>query len=369
MGRFGRFGELGKWLRWLLVGLCVGIVLVVGLAAFRVWKLRHCDEADIACVRKAYAKHAVRDVSFWSDELAKPLHARIGPAPEALVEYLNLGNRLDGFKERPRPAVLDANFMADLKAAINEIPSDVWRLAAPRLVGFYFVDQLGGTGYTDYVRDSHGNPKQAYVVLDAAVLGSLQANAWATWKEKTPFAWSTQASETLTATIETPEQDNRKNAIQYILLHELAHVISVGRKVHPNWDLPVAQPARGEYPFFDLSWRANGPKTAYETQFDAAWPQRKSVVYYLGGKLQASDMVSTYQALETTNFPTLYAATSPGDDFAESLVSYVHTVRMGKPWNITLRRAGEVAHSIEACWQLERCAQKRKLLETILAGG
>ena len=347
-----------------LAALCLWALLV----ACGPSELSGCRETDKNCVAKAYNSHPVSSTRFWADEMTKPRSARMGPAPAALLEYLRLGNIIDGFRERPRPAVLDAAFRADLQAALDEIPADVWRLAESRLIGIYFVEQLGGTGYTDYVRGKDGKPSHAYVVLDAAVLGALQANAWATWKENTPFAMAMQASDTLTATIEDPANNNRKNAIQYILLHELAHVISVGRKIHPDWGSAFVQPTLSEYPFFDVSWKANASKTAYASHFDGVWPRRKEVVYYLGAKLKDSDMVPIYQGLEQSNFATLYAATSPGDDFAESLVSYVHTVRMAKPWSITIQREGRLVHTTQACWHQERCAQKRKLLESILSG-
>lgn len=328
-----------------------------------------CEESDKACVAKAYSSHKVRNASFWAEELAKPLGARIGPAPTALVDYIALGNMLDGFHERPATAKLDAGFIADLQAAMNEIPAEVWRLATHRLVGIYFVENLGGSGYTDYVLDKRGAPSHGFVVMDYAVLRTLQANAWATWKENTPFKAWTPGTQTLSATIAAPANNNRKSAIQYILLHELAHVISVGRNVHPNWDAPPPLPNPiGRYPFFDLSWSVATSKKDYLSHFDAQWPQRKDVVYYRAPKLDKSDMVPTYQNLAKTNFPTLYAATHPGDDFAESFVSYVHTVRMGKPWNIIIGHGDKTVLRLDSCWEEKRCAQKRKALETILAG-
>ena len=326
-----------------------------------------CKESDKACVSKAYSSHKVRNASFWAEELAKPLGARIGPAPAALVDYIALDNMLNGFHERPAAAKLDAGFSADLQGAMNEMPAEVWRLATPRLVGIYFVERLGSTGYTNYVLDKTGTPSQAYVVLDYAVLRSLQANAWATWKENTPFKTWTPGAQTLSATIAAPADNNRKSAIQYILLHELAHVISVGRNVHPNWDAPPPVQSRiGRYPFFDLSWSIDASNRAYLSHFDAPWPQRKDVIYYRPPKLAKDGMVPTYQNLAKTNFPTLYAATHPGDDFAESFASYIHTVRMGKPWNIIIQDGGKTVHRLDSCWEEKRCAQKRKALEAIL---
>jgi len=86
----------------------------------------------------------------------------------------------------------------------------------------------------------------------------------------------------------------------------------------------------------------------------------------IGARLAASDMPAAYASLGKTNFPTLYAATSPGDDFAESFASYVHTVMMKRPWEITIRRDGKVAATYRTCWQEPRCAAKRAILERLL---
>ena len=77
-------------------------------------------------------------------------------------------------------------------------------------------------------------------------------------------------------------------------------------------------------------------------------------------------MAAAYGSLEKTNFPTLYAATTPGDDFAESFVSYVHTALMKRPWEITIRKDGEVVKSYRTCWEEPRCAAKRRILEDLL---
>ena len=83
-------------------------------------------------------------------------------------------------------------------------------------------------------------------------------------------------------------------------------------------------------------------------------------------QLGATDMVPVYERLARTNFPTLYAATSPGDDFAESFVSYVHTVLMKRPREITIRHDGKVAKTYRTCWEEARCAAKCKILEDLL---
>jgi hypothetical protein len=324
-----------------------------------------CTKGDRACAAKAVEAHSVRKAAYWSAALAKPVGERLGPAPPDLVEYLNLDNILAGFPNEPRASVLAPDFVSDAREAIADLPPAVRRLFDGTFAGVYFVEDLGGTGYTDMYFESKGRPAGGFIVLDSAVLGKLTANAWATWKENTPFrahsAWKLEAS------IETSANDNRRNAIQYILLHELGHVLSINRNIHPQWDIPPKTvPVGTRFPFFELAWWIDRSEDRYGSKFEAQFPLRRSVVYYLGAKLAATDMVTAYGSLEKTNYPTLYAATGAGDDFAESFASYVHTVLMKRPWEIRIIHDGKVAKLIASCWEEARCAAKRKILEDLL---
>ena len=325
-----------------------------------------CLDADKVCAGKALREHRVRRLDHWQQARDLPKAERIAPAPADLVEYLTLDNISNGYPERPRAATLDGSFLADVQGAIADLPPDVWRLFGRRLLGVYFVENLGGTGYTDVVQDAAGKPVAGYIVLDAGVLARQSANAWATWKENTPF--KPQAGYRLNASIEGEAGDNRRNAIQYILLHELGHVLSIGGTIHPPWSItPAKLGPTARYAFFNLSWKVDRRADRYSSRFDAGFPQRKRVVYYFGARLAATQMRATYASLARTNFPSLYAATRPGDDFAESFASYVHVVRMQRPWQVTILRDGKSALVFKACWDQPRCAKKRRLLERVLA--
>ena len=324
-----------------------------------------CAYTDKACALNAARVHRAHILDSWKGELARPVGERIGPASPQVVEYLNLDNIFHGYPEKPRAAKLDAAFLADVKGAIADLPPGIWRLFTERFIGLYFVEDLGGTGFTDLVVDKDKKPVAGYIVLDAAILGRQTANAWATWKENTPFKLQTVIK--LDARIEADKNDNRRNAIQYILLHELGHVLSIGGNIHPPWNIaPKEVPATTNYPFFDLSWKVDRQADKYMTLFDTNFPQRKDVVYYFGAKLAATEMAPTYANVEKTNFPSLYAATKPGDDFAEAFASYVHVVLMKRPWQITISRDGEVVKVFKSCWDEPRCADKRKLLDQML---
>ncbi len=345
--------------------LAVAAMLVVQMPLAQDVPGLPCAGADKECAQQAMKSHAATRIATWAAALSLPVAERIGPAPPQLVEYINLDNILNGYPERPRAATLDAGLLADVRGAMTDLPAEIWKLVGDRLVGVYFVEGLGGTGYTDYVFDAQGRPTRGFVVLDAAVLAPQRANAWATWKENTPFAPG--AGYRLEARIEADGNDNRRNAIQYILLHELGHVLSIGADIHPPWNLaPKEIDSAARYPFFDLSWTVDRAADKYGSRFDAHFPQRTSTVYYFGAKLAAADMEATYASLKSTNFPSLYAATAPADDFAESFASYVHVVLMRRPWQITIRHQGKPVASLRACWGEPRCAEKQELLERLV---
>jgi hypothetical protein len=323
-----------------------------------------CRDDDKECAAKTLGGHAVTRLDYWKAAFGKPVEQRFGAASPDLVEYLALDNIKSGFPNKPRPAALPPDFLRDVRTAIAEMPVQVRRLLTARLAGIYFVEDLGGTGYTEEILDSRSRPKAGFVVLDTSVLGK-NANEWATWKENTPFR--ARPDIRLTAEIEQEGQNNRKNAIQYILLHEFGHVVAIGEKFHPSWNTdPKDIKSTAGYPFSRLSWSVSRNEDRFVSIFDEAFPQRRDVVYYLEAKLPAEQMVRTYGNLERTNFATLYSVTNPADDFAEAFANYVHTVSMKKPFEIRIFEGGTSAKAYSSCWTRPRCAQKKRILENYL---
>jgi hypothetical protein len=285
-----------------------------------------CKPGDAACAAKVIEASPARKLEYWSAALARPVEERIGAAPRELIELLAVDNVAHRLPNKPAVPALSEEFLADVSAAFAELPEPLRRRVSEKLVGIYFADDMGSTGFSDIVYDATGAPKAGFILLDPTVLQRYTANAWATWKESTPF--SPAPGVRLEAIIEDSAHDTRMAAIQYILLHELGHVASVGTPFHPK--------------------------------------RRRGVVDHMVAKLPASGMTAVYTRLENTNFPTLYAATHPADDFAESLASYVHTVMLRKPFEIRIYREGTLEKRYGSCWDEERCAAKRRILEEYL---
>jgi len=326
---------------------------------------RPCPNNDKSCLTRAQEADPVARIAFWHDALQQPVGQRFGPAPAQLAEYIDLDNRKNGFNAHPQPATIDDAFRRDVEAAIAGMPDEVKRLVGQHLAGVYFVTDLGSSGFTDKILDEQGKPVAAYVVLDRDVLMERTANAWATWKENTPF--KPADGYRLTTLIETPPNDTRANAIQYILLHEFGHVLAAVGHFHPPWWSNELVKNPTAYPYFALSWQADAKGEGYEPHKADDFASRKDVVYYLTPKLESKQMVDIYTALSKTDFPTLYATTNPFDDFADSFANYVHVVMLHKPFEIDIGIHGVPAYTYAACWNNERCAAKRAILEKTLA--
>ena len=324
-----------------------------------------CKNDDRKCATELRSQNPIKKMQYWKSAFNKPVEQRIGSAPAELVDYLYLDNIAGGFPNKPQAVAIPDDFLKDVSDAIAELPIQVKHLMAKKLAGIYFVKDLGGTGYTDFIEKGAVGPSAGFIVLDIDVLSKSTANAWATWKERTPF--NADPRYHLDATIEASGQDNRKNAIQYILLHELGHILSLGERIHPQWGQQKNKISLDRYPFALLSWEnGNQNDNFYISRFEVQFPLRKNVVYYFGAKLNGDQMASAYDQLEETNFPTLYAATSPSDDFAESFVSYVRTVMLKRPLEIRIYHDGKIAKTYNSCWEEKRCAAKRKFLERFL---
>jgi hypothetical protein len=323
-----------------------------------------CKMGDAQCAFIENETSPIKKKFYWRGAFGIKLENRFASAPPELVRYLNTDNIGNGFPNRPESAAIPPDFRNDVRQAIAELPVQIKELLDDKLAGIYFVRDLGGTGFTDYIDGGVFSADAGYIVLDIDVLTRYTANSWATWKENTPFRADPQYR--LEVRIEQQQSNNRKNAIQYLLLHEIGHVLSIGEKFHPPWGPGFDPKTRMvDTPFANLSWEID-KKSSFISLFDSKFPLRKNLVYYFGARLNADQMAPAYEQLEMTNYPTLYAATSPGDDFAESFVSYVHTVLQKRPLEVRIYRAHSIVQTYTSCWEKARCAEKRKILERFL---
>ncbi|MBI3556241.1 MAG: hypothetical protein HY074_08255 [Deltaproteobacteria bacterium] len=344
-------------------GLLAALVLLTG-----------CATTSPIATREALNQHVVRSDSYYQRYATSRLEDRVYPATQELIDYLLKDNAAEGFPNKPESAALAPEVVADIHAAIVGLPPAIQAMITAKVAGIFVVKDLGGSAYTDivYSSDAARKPLKGVVILDISAL-NRKANEWLTWKESSPF--KPEAPYSLQARLEQPDLDTRSSAIQFILLHEFAHALSIGENATPLWGLnptEVADPAK--FPFFSQSWQVQLPvapasRGKYVSRFDKQMPLRAKVLYYLPLKttLLAGQSVEIYEKLAQTNFLTLYGATNPFDDFAEAFATYVHGVLLKRPYRITITKAGKTLLTFTPCWNDRRCRSKREALERFIA--
>ena len=313
-------------------------------------------------------KHAVHGAEYWKTHKigqASDLSSKVASPPAELLDYLDKENQLQGYAGHPSAPASDAAFLSDLKSAIAGLPASVRVFAAKRTVGIFVVRDLGSTAFTEVIYGPAHDPVGAFIVLDREAL-NRKANEWLVWKENSPFRLDGVSR--LEGRLEHDRDNDRKHAIEYILLHEIGHVLAAVGRLEPSWDeFEGAQMDSASFPFSRFSWLyAQG---RYSTRFEEGFPARKDVHFYgePARLLPAAQITGVYQQLGLTDFPTLYAATNPHDDFAESFANYVHVVLMKRPYQLLIMEGRKQVGVFGACWADRRCKRKKDFLDRMFA--
>jgi hypothetical protein len=309
---------------------------------------------------KELQQHKARLLSTWSGLPGKDLKERVQLSPDVIIDYLKKDNELNGYKERPLKPKVDTSFMKDIEAAIDELPEIVKKHIKDHVVAVFLVQELGTTGYGELLKNFDEN-KLGFIVLDVDFLNK-KANDWISWRENSPF--KDKGVYTIEAEIELKENDSRKSAIQYILLHEVGHLVGAAKGAHPDW---FAGGDPRAWPFTGFSWLAHKTILQGESKYDDFFHTRKDLKFYAfqNAALSSEAIMETYRDLSRTDFVSLYAATNMYDDFAETYAMYVHVKLQNKPWIARVMKEGKIVIEIKEPILEARLIKKKEYMDKL----
>jgi len=227
-------------------------------------------------------------------------------------------NELDGIDLLPTQGQMPDHW----EKVGSSFPDSVVALIEKHLYAVVFVKNLGSTGLTVILREEE--KKMGLIFLDSDLLvGS--SNEWASKKEKTAFQFNIE--EDLQIQIAEKESFPMQNAIEWILLHELGHVIQVVYDHSPDFVLDKRD--FRPYAFYKDVWWSES-----NSYFDVTFfPERPKIKFYGNPTLKVfPEGIHTYKKLENTPFVTLYAAINADDTYAEAFASYIHCILLKRPY-------------------------------------
>lgn len=239
-----------------------------------------------------------------------------------------------------RPA--STEFAIELADVIAGLPRPFARLFARRVCA---VVLMHGAPMSGTLAPLAQDASRALIFFDVDALNRT-ANAWMAYKESTPFELSEQRS--ILGRLAEAADDSRRVLLEFVLVHELAHVAD---KTQPR-DAAIRE-------FEGLSW----PRR--DTLADAPlvhYPARKQLP-----PLPDALVEPYFELLASGAFASPAAVSNAGEDFADSVATYMHTVMRGRPWQLELYDSGQLLMQLNTCWEEARCSEKRALIEELLA--
>ena len=303
----------------------------------------------------------------WADswqenwDMYPPAH-RVWNIPEDKLEELNEAiGEIDPQRRYGRRHKLEVprstqSFRHELKLAIDRLPDEVKALMRDHLVGVHVVGNLSmpGSPYISGLAIPQsgtfgGNDGTTSVLVDRLYsdTGMLERGITMGLRMKSP-----DQTNVILAKIAKKGEKERFVMLQYLLLHEFGHVVDNSRSiVLDSDDLPVDDPEACGFACY--SWKSqtapNGDGRISEVVLALQNGQFRRLLD------AAPDLMN---AIKRSNFESLYSTSGPAEDFAESFATYVHTIIMGRPWQLSLYVNGKKTDEMTSCHIDGRCPRK-----------
>lgn len=337
--------------------------MLLGARDFRGW-LVLLLLAPVFFVLGYYNNPAVVRASYWGDDWRSlPLVERAGLLPADAVDSLREELESYGGISKIAPAGAAEYVVKDLREAVEGLPESVRRLVRERLIGVFLVDNLSieGTGEHNLgmaiqVMGMWRQHAGTIVLIDRDAT-DMKANRAMASMEYVPTVEYKGVS--VQSRLARRNNDDRRLTLQYVLLHELGHVIDFDRKITPDsFDYGGQTAGCG---FTCLSW-VEPRRHRFSSQIGAAMHSADNDGY----DAYVKALPTTFRLLSASNFPSVYATSDPAEDFADSFAQYVHSVVLGHPWELTLRINGTIEEQIGSCFLERRCPGKKSYFDRLL---
>ena len=252
---------------------------------------------------------------------AQPLHRRTASIPDSVLEaWRKMDMTINPQAEQYEAYALSDTQKQQLAQAIATLPRPWQKIMRQKLSRFFFIKNLLGGGITDWIIAADG--RLTYTMILNPALFDATASEWLKMRESGSF-------ETGDYRLQISGLQN-VSALQFILWHEVAHLID-----YENRYTSIADPlmrsyldlkSNGTTPFMHNVWQSGNQPT-----FD--FPARNKLnPYHMNARqprIANPELPSTFISWQQTPFVTLYAASSPAEDFADFAAFHIARKRSG----------------------------------------
>ncbi len=299
----------------------VGFVRAIGMAA------RHdvftAEGEKVKLLNELLLSIPAKNLKNYTYNPITSLAERVQPTPVFLLNYLM---KIDKRKDYTSYTLSKAEY-ALINDYLLKLPPLNRKILKERLIGIYFVNNLIGSGWMQYVL-SDNNDMYAIIIINPRTLNN-SLSTWLTYRENSCFI---NRSSEIRIEVDCGKEFS---GLMYVLLHETSHIVDF--ILHYT---PYVSPEMT---------KLNGFKVKYSGFVQGIWEgyrkplkkyefaNRENLTFYGvndGPKINVTDAVMLYRQFANTPFVSLYGSQSWAEDFAELITFYHLTERLHQPFTI-----------------------------------
>lgn len=275
-------------------------------------------------------KNPSRRLASYSFNPRTELLSRVTPIPGFLLEDIRKLDGREDYRAYP-PTAAELKQVAEYLALIPPRHRKVMR---ERLIGIYFISPFMGGGLADWVLDDSGKVYAVLVINPEVFRRSL--SEWLTYRENSCF--SDDGSKVKMSV----DAGARFSGLMYLLLHEAAHIVDYVENHTPYVEpvLKVMTERRAEDSSFTRGVWADYGKPLPESNY----ARRGDVTFYGlsgGPKIPAAQAVELFRDFAKSPFASLYGSQNWAEDFAEMVMAYHLTEKLGQPFTMRVMKDGK----------------------------
>lgn len=288
-----------------------------------------CSKREELPVLKYPAKH----FENYRFNDSSSLISRVAKTPPIVIEFMK---DLDGRKYTAY--VPDNDDMKIIARSLKKLPPLTKRVLKKKLLGIYFINDLWGSGFADWVIDRERNI-YTFLIFNPDVL-KKSLSKMITDKEQTCFIRNDKRYRI------DLDCGRGNSGFLYIMLHESGHVVDYIAGISPYVEpdmVKIKGMSHGDGLFTKGIWE--GYKKAVGN-----YRFMERVTFYgfgKGPKINISEAADIYRELAGSPFVSLYSTLNWAEDIVELLTFYHITEKMKRPFVISVFRDNKLVYRLE----------------------
>lgn len=199
-----------------------------------------------------------------------------------------------------------------------------------------------GTAYAAMLVDADGKMNGYIMGIRQSILDEqIDLKTWASWKEQLSFGGVSNAYQTKPNLPLIETQGSNQDLLYFIFSHEFGHVFDFANDLNQTVSCEKADhTTEPDCLMAENSWGAISWISPLKAKPEFDFSKREQLCFYSCNNTFVSqeDISKLYSDFVKTNFISLYSATQPWDDFAESFAYYLMWKNLKTPYFVNTQQ-------------------------------